>query len=107
MLNKVGTSRGCSWEFSNLGSFDTGSGQAGVGIEKVVFSQPASPLSPPLTFSVVGTWNAGLEMSVSWQIGSLGLKDGLKTQPDEKEFVRLVLGTLSKRMAEIGTTPSL
>jgi hypothetical protein len=103
MQSKIGTSRGCSWEFSNLGSFDPGS-QADLRIEKMVFSQPASPLSAPLTFSVVGTRNAGLDMALTWQIGALGLMSTGDEPKDQKEerFVQLVLDTLSKRVGEIG-----
>jgi hypothetical protein len=106
MLNKIGQRRGSSWEFSNLGSFDPhGSDQVnpeGIGLEKMLFSQPASPQSAPLSFSVVGLKTGGLSICVSWQMGALALEEAAMSRAGrERAFVRQVVDSMLNKIDQM------
>lgn len=83
MRGQLGEPRDASFELSNLGSFDARYGEVavrseegveGIAIESMLFSQPAAPLSAPLSVNIVGVREGGLSVCVSWQVGALGLE---------------------------------
>ena len=110
MQDQIGQQRDCSWELSNLGSVDTGAGfslgdQDGpiISIQDMLFSQPASPIAPPLNFSVIGVKGGGLEICISWQIGALGLsrKEEHEIEEEERKFVRRVAISLREAVERL------
>jgi Alcohol acetyltransferase len=112
MQSQIGRPRDCSWELSNLGSVaSTGTVAANqtddcVRMERVVFSQPASPLGAPLTFSAVSVKDGELIICIGWQIGALNLsrKDEVETiEQQERRFVKQVKEHLMYKLEQLTT----
>ncbi|KAH7324566.1 alcohol acetyltransferase [Stachybotrys elegans] len=85
-LGKIGERRDCSFEMSNIGSFDGGSGASieaptNAKITKMVFGQPGHVGGPPICFNFASVKQGSLVCTVTWQPGALGV------QNDEAEFV--------------------
>jgi Alcohol acetyltransferase len=76
-VTKIGQERDSSYNISNLGSFEAGAVQKSEGnqcnITKMIFSRPATPISPPLTVSIVSVKGGSMVMSMVWQPGSFGI----------------------------------
>ena len=99
-LSKIGGTRDCSYEISNLTSFKpTGSGQRAAIVE-MLFCQPANVTGPPLTFNVVSVANGPLSIAVGWQIGALGLN----ADEDEAEVVDSVCGRIELGFRHLAST---
>lgn len=98
LQGKIGQTRDCSWELSNLGAvgFDTNAESGGVTIEQMVFSQCASPIGPPVNFSTISLRNGSLEIVVSWQNGSLGLGDS------ETPIMQAIIKSVKEQLYMIG-----
>jgi hypothetical protein len=83
----VGKERDMSFEISNLGSFKPPKeSKSGIGMEKLLFSQPAKASGSLLDFNVVSVEGGPLVVSVTWQRGVLGVGEG----EEEDGFVRKV-----------------
>ncbi|RSL94230.1 hypothetical protein CEP52_012764 [Fusarium oligoseptatum] len=82
-LSKVGKSRDSSFGISNVGAFDAGVAEKETArITKMVFAQPGSVASSPITFNVIAVKGGDLVYTVTWLPGSLGL--GLSEEQEEK-----------------------
>ncbi|KAI9691365.1 MAG: hypothetical protein M1820_009702 [Bogoriella megaspora] len=101
----IGKPRDYSWELSNIGSYNGKQGfivdgrRDAVEVEEMWFSQPASSIGPPLNFNVVGLKEGGLNVCVTWQIGSLGLPGNESSQDhgeSDYRFVREVVASLKE-----------
>lgn len=94
-----------SFEISNLGAFEPAlsiDGQdAGVSIERVVFSQPAKASGSLLDFNPVSLKGGALNMTVTWQRGVLGLSEDV----GETAFVKKVCSKLEALICEVAATP--
>lgn len=106
MQDKIGKEKGCSWELSNLGSFDTGVSSSTISIEQAFFSQPASPVGPPLNFNVISVKGGRLSVCISWETGALGVQRSDDGTPQEKEqtdrrFVQDVVAVLVNRLVAL------
>jgi hypothetical protein len=108
-LGQIGEARDCSWELSNLGSFDPREGLADTdhptfSIEQMLFSQPATPNGHPIQFSVVGVKRGGLYISISWQVGALGLStnEGEAQEECDRAFVKRLAASLTARFEMLG-----
>jgi hypothetical protein len=87
----VGKERDMSFEISNLGSFKSPKERSsGIGMEKLVFSQPAKASGSLLDFNAVSVEGGSLVVSVTWQRGVLGVGGGR----EEDDFVRKMSGKL-------------
>jgi hypothetical protein len=85
-LSKIGERRDCSYEVSNLTSFQpTGPGHKCTVVE-MLFCQPANVTGPPLSFNLLSVAKGPLIIAVSWQIGALDLGGG----EQEERFVNSV-----------------
>lgn len=82
-LSKIGQQRDCSYEVSNLTSFQPDNTAHKWTVVEMVFCQAANVTGPPLNFNVVSVAAGPLTIAVSWQIGALGLA----ADEDEKSFV--------------------
>jgi hypothetical protein len=70
----VGKERDMSFEISNLGSFEPKKSKSGIGMEKLLFSQPAKASGSLLDFNAVSIGGEGpLVLTVTWQRSVLGL----------------------------------
>lgn len=98
---KIGKERETSFEISNLGAFSpaskTNEAVPDVAIEKLVFSQPAEASGSLLNFNPVSLKGGPLTMTITWQLGVLGLAEG----SDEAAFVRKVSSKLESLLREI------
>ncbi|KAI5194137.1 hypothetical protein E4T39_08773 [Aureobasidium subglaciale] len=74
---QVGKRRECSYELSNIMSFNPGPLQPGEGwdIESMIFSQPANVSSGCLNFNIVSRYQGDLTIVISWQEGALDVQD--------------------------------
>ncbi|RSL40866.1 hypothetical protein CEP53_013108 [Fusarium sp. AF-6] len=83
-LSKVGKSRDSSFGISNVGAFDTDgiAEKETARITKMVFAQPGSVASSPITFNVIAVKGGDLVYTVTWLPGSLGL--GLSEEQEDK-----------------------
>ncbi|KAK5064419.1 hypothetical protein LTR84_000252 [Exophiala bonariae] len=99
-LSKVGGSRDCSYEVSNLTSFRPVSPGGRATIVKMVFCQPASVTGAPLSFNVVSVANGPLSIAVSWQLGALGFDAG----EDEREIVEIVCRKIELGFRHLAST---
>ena len=104
---KLGQKREASWELSNLMSVDVGTASGDstvVGIEKMVFAQPAQVTGYPIHFDVVSVKNGPLVMSIGWQIGALGLTslDASDVEQQERIFVQQI-GSLAIRQLRVSS----
>ncbi|KAL9080536.1 MAG: hypothetical protein Q9157_000678 [Trypethelium eluteriae] len=113
MQDQVGGSRDSSWELSNLGSFNPTRNtpknpeSLAVDIEKMMFSQPASPIGPPLNFNVIGIRDGELNVCITWQVGSLGITRNDENESEERNERRLVgqvITSLITGLQEVGRT---
>jgi Alcohol acetyltransferase len=109
LLGQVGEARDCSWELSNLGGFDpredvADSDHPTVNIEQMLFSQSATPNGHPIQFSVVGVKRGGLWISMTWQVGALGLSasEGESQEERDRAFVKRLAASLSARLEMFG-----
>jgi hypothetical protein len=93
----VGKERDMSFEISNLGSFKPKESRSGIGMEKLLFSQPAKASGSLLDFNVVSVEGGPLVVSVTWQRGVLWLAD----ERDEDDFVRKAGGKLEGLLVEV------
>jgi hypothetical protein len=101
----IGKERDMSFEISNLGAFspalpDEDDG-CDLSIEKVVFSQPAKASGSLLDFNPVSVKGGSLVMTVTWQLGVLGLSGDM----EEMAFVRKVCLKLWTSICEIAAIP--
>jgi hypothetical protein len=85
-LGKVGQKRDCSWELSNVGSWDPqdtpkGGISSSYNITKYIFAQPSHVDQAPMCLNVVSVAGGGLACTVTWQHGASGV-DG-----DEGAFI--------------------
>jgi hypothetical protein len=101
----IGKERDMLFEISNLGAFsptlineDVGSD---LSIEKIVFSQPAKASGSLLDFNPVSVKGGPLVMTVTWQLGVMGLSEGM----EEMAFVRTVCSKLESSIREIAAVP--
>ncbi|KAI4720589.1 hypothetical protein E4T48_03151 [Aureobasidium sp. EXF-10727] len=74
---QVGKRRECSYELSNIMSFNPGPFEPrdGWDIESMIFSQPANVGSGCLNFNVVSRYQGDLTIVISWQAGALDVQD--------------------------------
>ncbi|CAD0099248.1 unnamed protein product [Aureobasidium mustum] len=74
---QVGKRRECSYELSNIMSFNPGSfeSEKSWNIESMIFSQPANVGSGCLNFNVVSRYQGDLTIVISWQVGALNVQD--------------------------------
>ncbi|KAH0404107.1 hypothetical protein KCU89_g1461, partial [Aureobasidium melanogenum] len=74
---QVGKRRECSYELSNIMSFNPGSFEPEKtwNIESMIFSQPANVASGCLNFNVVSKYQGDLTIVISWQAGALDVQD--------------------------------
>ena len=80
-MGQIGKQRDASYELSNIMSFDpapkASDENSGKDIkwklEKMIFSQPANAFGTPLNFSVVSVKGGNMVISLTWQIGALGV----------------------------------
>ncbi|KAI4852086.1 hypothetical protein E4T44_01719 [Aureobasidium sp. EXF-8845] len=94
----LGKERDMSFEISNLGSVkQPKDSNSGIGMEKLLFSQPAKASGSLLDLNAVSVEEGPLILSVTWQRGVLGLADGR----EEDDFVRKVSGKLEALLGEI------
>jgi hypothetical protein len=101
----IGKERDMSFEISNLGAFspvlpDKDAGYD-LSIEKLVFSQPAKASGSLLDFNPVSVNGGPLVMTITWQLGVLGLSEGM----GEAAFVRKVCSKLESSIREIAAVP--
>lgn len=85
-LSKLGARRDGSYEVSNLLVFKPLGEVKRCKVTEMVFCQPANVPSSPLCFNVVSAVDGPMNITLSWQIGALGVGE----EKDEKEFVRVV-----------------
>jgi hypothetical protein len=101
----IGKERDMSFEISNIGAFSPTlpdeDGGSDLSIEKIVFSQPAKASGSLLDFNPVSVKGSPLTMTVTWQLGVLGLSEGM----DEMAFVRRVCSKLELSIREIAAVP--
>ncbi|KAK6008679.1 hypothetical protein QM012_000582 [Aureobasidium pullulans] len=73
---QVGKSRECSYELSNIMSFNPGPTEPGQKwtVESIIFSQPANVSSGCLNFNVVSRYQGNLTIVISWQAGALDVQ---------------------------------
>jgi hypothetical protein len=73
----IGKRRECSYEVSNIMSFNPGPSvpEQGWNIESMIFSQPANVSSGCLNFNVVSRHQGDLTVVISWQAGALDVQD--------------------------------
>ena len=92
LLGKLGKSREETYEISNLGNMNTGTGMSTEGepaqwqIERMVFSQPANAIGCAINFNFVSTTAGGLTLTITWQKGVLGLDP----KDDEQQSMEIV-----------------
>jgi hypothetical protein len=101
----IGKERDMSFEISNLGAFcptlQDGNTKSDVSIEKLIFSQPAKASGSLLDFNPVSVRGGPLTMTVTWQLGVLGLEEGR----EEAIFVKNVCSKLESSIREIAAIP--
>lgn len=100
-IGQIGKEREMSYEISNLGAFDPASqkdnGIPAIAVEKAVFSQPGAAAGALLNFNPVSIKGGPLAVTITWQLGVLGLSEG----DDETAFVRKVSSNLESLICEI------
>ncbi|KAG9661391.1 hypothetical protein KCU95_g5822, partial [Aureobasidium melanogenum] len=74
---QVGKRRECSYELSNIMSFNPGpfEPEKKWNVESMIFSQPANVASGCLNFNVVSRYQGNLTIVISWQAGALDVQD--------------------------------
>jgi hypothetical protein len=109
LVNQIGKPHDSSYSISNIVSFDPFNGNESKNatthpkqqrmswdIEMMVFSQPANPTSTPLCFQVVSRKGGAMTITLTWQIGVLGL-------PDENSFVKGIGEAVKTRLYSIAS----
>lgn len=86
ILSKHGQRRDCSYEVSNLVSFQPSDPVGQCSVTEMVFCQPTDVTGSPMSFNIVSVAHGPMTITVSWQFGALGVG----SQNDEMEFVRTV-----------------
>ena len=86
VASQPGQRRDCSYEVSNLGSFQPSGPTKRCSVTEMIFCQPANVLGAALDLNVVSVVNGSLSIAVSWQAGALSLSAG----QDEEDFVETV-----------------
>jgi hypothetical protein len=95
----VGKERDMSFEISNLGAFKSEESRSGIGMEKLLFSQPAKASGSLLDSNAVSVEGGGpLVLTVTWQRGVLGVGVG---KEEEDRFVRKVCTKLESLLAKV------
>ncbi|EXJ77830.1 hypothetical protein A1O3_08989 [Capronia epimyces CBS 606.96] len=84
--SQLGEPRDCSYEVSNLVSFQPARPTSRCAVTEMIFCQPADVLGAPLNFNVVSVANGPLSIAVSWQAGALALA----SEEDEDDFVERI-----------------
>ncbi|KAK7752147.1 Alcohol acetyltransferase [Diatrype stigma] len=79
-LWKLGQRRECSFEVSNVGTFDSSqvlssNDQARARITRVAFAQPGHVLSTPIAFNLMSLKGGSLVYTATWQPGALGVPE--------------------------------
>jgi hypothetical protein len=106
LINELGKDRNTSYAISNLLSFDpwalrdtaTPSQQTKTwDIERMVFSQPASATGDPISVQVVTRKDGAMVITLTWQLGVLGVAD-------EDGFVRDVANGMKDSLTEIASS---
>lgn len=97
VASKIGDRMDCSYEVSNVGSFDPDAvalagGMVGneVRVENMVFAQPGHVISAPLAFSFVSVKGGSMMYTVSWRNGALGI-----AERDERGFVEGICSSIA------------
>ncbi|KAM0719503.1 hypothetical protein Q7P37_003632 [Cladosporium fusiforme] len=102
---QIGKERDMSFEISNLGAFGLTSSnedhEANVSIERAVFSQPAKATGSLLDFNPVSIKGGPLALTITWQLGVLGLREGTETA-----FVKSVGAKVKSAIYEIAAVPT-
>jgi hypothetical protein len=100
---QIGKRRECSYELSNILSFDPANhitevnekNRGNWNVGAMVFSQPANATSGCLNFSIVSRWQGDMTITVSWQLGALDVVD-------EQAFVERVCGYIEASLESLG-----
>lgn len=99
-LSKLGQQRDCSFEVSNIGTFDNNNdapyNHAKAKITRMVFAQPGHVLSAPLAFNLVSVKGAALMYTVSWQAGALNIGED-----NEESVVDEICSSIERDFAEL------
>jgi len=101
---QIGGKRDASWELSNLMSFQSGSADDKIVVEKMYYSQPADATGPPLAFNIISVHDGDLVVCVSWQPGALGVCALEEAEIIERKFVRNLIEDMQAyfaKMAEV------
>ena len=95
--SQLGGSRDCSYEISNLGSFQPSGPTERCSVMEIIFCQLADVLGAALNFNIVSVVDGSLSIAVSWQRGALALTSG----QDEDEFAEAVCQRIRSGFARI------
>lgn len=95
-MGKIGQRRDCSIEISNIGVFDSASGEGFARITKTVFAQPGHVTGPPISFNFTSVKGGNLVYTVTWQTGALGV--GLD---EEEKFVDDLCASFKKDFEDL------
>jgi hypothetical protein len=101
VLSQLGEGRDCSYEISNLVSFQPSCQTKRCSVTEMIFCQPADALGAPLNFNVVGVANGPLSIAVSWQPGALALTGDEGEDGDEHDFVEKVCQRIQSGFARL------
>jgi hypothetical protein len=109
LVNQIGQPHDTSYEVSNLLSFDPFGGDNDGNattdptqntrtwdIDRLAFSQPGNPTGSPLSFQVVSRKGGTMIITVTWQIGILGV-------PDEGGFVKGIADSIKAHISSIAS----
>lgn len=101
MKGHIDHKRDASWELSNLMSFDGGSGDDEITVEKMYFCQPADAAGMPLTFNVISVQGGDLVICVGWQPSALGICTREEAEDFERKFVKDLTADMRKYFEKI------
>ena len=109
LVNQIGKPHDTSYEVSNILSFDPfdGDNKSNAAtasnqntrtwdIDRLAFSQPGNPTGSPLAFQVVSRKGGTMIITVTWQIGILGV-------PDEGNFVKGIANSIKAHISNIAS----
>lgn len=102
LLSQLGERRDCSYEVSNLISFQPSGATERCSVTEMIFCQPANVLGAALDFNVVSVVNGPLSIAVSWQPGALSLT----SEQDEGAFVEMVCQRIRSGFARLVSLPT-
>ncbi|KIW16337.1 hypothetical protein PV08_06388 [Exophiala spinifera] len=97
-LSRIGKGRGCSYELSNLMSFQPVNTASTAGMKHMVFAQPAAATGPPLSFNVVSAPGGPMTVTATWQLGAFDLESRADS---ETEFVEAVCQSVQAALGRI------